>query len=106
MSDQDACSSAAVVSAVRSNSVARVVKGYYESYGDRFATTVIEDLITSDLSQAVRGLYNSPVPIPPGIQHVLGVDAIIHVASPLAHSASPQVTINVRCLHSWDPTPL
>ena len=58
--DQDTRSSVAVVSAARSHNVARVGKGY-ESYGDRFATTAIEDLATSDLSQAVKGLCNSPV---------------------------------------------
>ena len=45
---------AVVVSAVRSHNVPRVSKSY-ESYGDRFTTTVIEDLATSDLSQAVKG---------------------------------------------------
>ena len=43
-----------VLSAVRSHNVPRVSKSY-ESYGDRFTTTVIEDLATSDLSQAVKG---------------------------------------------------
>ncbi|KAH9983332.1 hypothetical protein BJV74DRAFT_886893 [Russula compacta] len=62
--------------AVRSHNVPRVSKSY-DSFGDRFTTTIIEDLATSDLSQAVKG-----------------VDAIIHVASPLAHAASPQVIIN------------
>lgn len=42
------------VVAVRSHNVASVSKGY-ESFGDRFATTVIEDLTTSDLLQAVKG---------------------------------------------------
>lgn len=57
------CSSAAIVSAVRSHNVARVNKSY-ESYGDRFTTTVIEDIATSDLSQAVKGLCDSPVSYP------------------------------------------
>jgi len=43
-----------VVSAVRGHNVARISKSY-ESYGDRFTTTVIENLVTSDLSQAVKG---------------------------------------------------
>lgn len=43
-----------VLSAVRSHNAPRVSKSY-ESYGDRFTTTVIEDLATSDLSQAVKG---------------------------------------------------
>jgi thioester reductase-like protein len=44
----------AVVSAVRSHNVPRVRKSY-ESYGDKFSSTVIEDLVRSDLSQAVKG---------------------------------------------------
>ena len=44
-----------VVSAVRSHNVARISKNY-ESFGDRFTTTIIDDLITSDLSSAVKGL--------------------------------------------------
>jgi hypothetical protein len=44
----------AVVSAVRSPNVARVSKSY-ESFGDRFTTTIIDDLNTSDLSKAVEG---------------------------------------------------
>jgi hypothetical protein len=43
-----------VISAVRSHNVLRVSKSY-ESYGDKFTTTTIEDLATSDLSQAVKG---------------------------------------------------
>jgi hypothetical protein len=42
------------VSAVRGHNVARVSKSY-DSY-DRFTTSIIEDLATSDLSQAVKGL--------------------------------------------------
>ena len=44
-----------VVSAVRSHNVARISKSY-ESFGDRFTTTVIDDIATSDVSQAVTGL--------------------------------------------------
>jgi hypothetical protein len=44
-----------VVSTVRSHNVARISKNY-ESFGDRFTTTVIDDIATSDLSQAVNGL--------------------------------------------------
>jgi hypothetical protein len=44
----------AVVSAVRSPNVARVSKSY-EAFGDRFTTTIIDDLNTSDLSKAVKG---------------------------------------------------
>ena len=47
-----------VVSAVRSHNVARVDKSY-ESFGDRFTTTVIDDIATSDLSQAVKGLCHA-----------------------------------------------
>ena len=46
---------ATVASAVRSHNVPRISKGY-ESFGNRFTTTIIDDLITSDLSQAVKGL--------------------------------------------------
>ena len=44
-----------VVSAVRSHNVARVNKGH-ESFGDRFATVVIDDLVSSDLVPAVKGM--------------------------------------------------
>jgi nucleoside-diphosphate-sugar epimerase len=62
---------------VRSHNVARISKSY-ESFGDRFSTTVIDDIATSDLSQAVEG-----------------VDIIIHVASPLPNSSTPQAIIDV-----------
>jgi NAD dependent epimerase/dehydratase family len=44
-----------VVSAVRSHNVPRISKSY-ESFGDRFTTTVIDDIATSDFLQAVKGL--------------------------------------------------
>ena len=44
-----------VVSAVRSPNIPRVRKSY-ESFGNRFTTTAVDDLATSDLSQAVKGL--------------------------------------------------
>ena len=44
-----------VVSAVRSHSAPHISKSY-ESFGDRFTITVIDDIATSDLSQAVKGL--------------------------------------------------
>ena len=47
-----------VISAVRSHNVALISKSY-ESYSDRFTTTVVEDLTTSDLSQAVKGACKS-----------------------------------------------
>ena len=84
---------------MRSHNVASVSKGY-ESFGDRFATTVIEDLTTSDLSQAVKGSVQTLQFLCPGIEYVLDVDAIIHVASPLAYSASPQVILDVRLLRT------
>lgn len=91
----------AVVSAVRSHNVVHISKGY-ESFGDRFAATTIEDLTTSDLSQAVKGScrLSSLRFLCPGIEYALDVDAIIHVASPLAYSASPQVILDVRLLRT------
>ena len=44
-----------LVSAVRSPNIPRVSKSY-ESFGNRFTTTTIDDLTASDLSQAVKGL--------------------------------------------------
>jgi hypothetical protein len=44
-----------VFSTVRSPNVPRVSKSY-ESFGNRFNTTIIDDLGASDLSQAVKGL--------------------------------------------------
>ena len=46
--------SAGIVSAVRSHNVPRVSKSY-ESFGNRFSTVVIDDLVTSDLQAAVSG---------------------------------------------------
>jgi hypothetical protein len=43
-----------VFSAVRSHNVPRISKSY-ESFGNRFTTTIIDDLATSDLSQAIKG---------------------------------------------------
>ena len=40
---------------VRDHNVARVNKSR-QSFGDRFATGVIDDLITSDLQAAVKGM--------------------------------------------------
>ncbi|KAH9065275.1 NAD-P-binding protein [Lactarius vividus] len=60
---------------VRSHNAARVNQSY-ESFGDRFAAVVIDDLVTSDLLTAVEG-----------------VGAIIHVASPLSTSANPEVIL-------------
>jgi hypothetical protein len=42
--------------AVRSHNVPRISKSY-ESFGDRFTTTVVDDIATSGLSEAVKGLY-------------------------------------------------
>ncbi|KAI0304279.1 NAD-P-binding protein [Multifurca ochricompacta] len=62
--------------AVRSKNVSRISKSY-ESFGERFTTTVIEDLATSDLSEAIKGMSR----------------CIIHVASPLANAGSPEVIL-------------
>ena len=44
-----------IASAVRSHNVTRVNKSY-QSFGDKFATVAIDDLITSDLQAAVKGM--------------------------------------------------
>ena len=50
-----------ILSAVRSHNVARVNKSY-ESFGDKFATVVIDDLVSSDLVPAVKGMrYEFPL---------------------------------------------
>jgi hypothetical protein len=83
---------------VRSQNVTRVNKSY-ESFGNKFSTTVIDDLVTSDLSDAVKGMRCVgplvPVSSNPMAEHILGVDAIIHVASALPH-ANPDVVLAVR----------
>ena len=48
------------VSAVRSRNIPRISKSY-ESFGDRFTTTAIDDIATSDFSQAVKGLSRQSV---------------------------------------------
>ena len=90
-----------VVSAVRSHNVARISKSY-ESFGDRFTTTVIDDIATSDFSQAVKGLYRANLLSTSDLEAecTLGVDGIIHVASPLPNTAVPQIIVNVRCPHT------
>ncbi|KAA1470846.1 NAD-P-binding protein [Dentipellis sp. KUC8613] len=50
------------------------VKAAYASFGDRFDIAVVDDLATSDLSAAFKG-----------------IDALIHVGSPLANKATPEV---------------
>ena len=88
--------SGVVVSAVRSHNVARVSKSH-ESFGDRFSTVTIDDLITSDLQAAVKGTRCAgAVSSSTSLKHVLGVDAIIHVASPLPNAATPEVVLDVR----------
>ncbi|KAA1470844.1 NAD(P)-binding protein [Dentipellis sp. KUC8613] len=52
------------------------VQAAYASFGDRFEIVVVDDLATSDLSHALAG-----------------VDALIHVGSPLAGKATPEVLI-------------
>jgi hypothetical protein len=85
-----------VVSAVRSHNVAHVSKSH-ESFGDRFSTVAIDDLVTSDLQAAVKGTRCTGAASGSiSLRHVLGVDAIIHVASPLAHAATPDVVLDVR----------
>jgi hypothetical protein len=89
-----------VVSTVRSHNVPRLSKSY-ESFGDRFTTTVIDDIATSDLSQAVKGRVAPIYYLLLEVECILGVDAIIHVASPLSNSAAPQVILDVRGAHTW-----
>jgi hypothetical protein len=88
--------SGVVVSSVRSHNVARVCKSH-ESFGDRFSTVTIDDLVTSDLHAAVKGTRCAGAASSSmSLKHVLGVDAIIHVASPLPNTTSPEVVLDVR----------
>ena len=87
------------LSTVRSQNVSRVRKGY-ESFGERFTTTVIDDLATSDFSDAVKGLFRANMLPTLEAECILGVDAIIHVASPLPATAAPQGILDVRGDHS------
>jgi hypothetical protein len=88
--------SCVVVSAVRSHNVARVSKSH-ESFGDRFSTVIIDDLVTSDLQAAVKGTQcTGATSSSISLKRVLGVDAIIHVASPLPNAANPEVVLDVR----------
>ncbi|TFY69960.1 hypothetical protein EVG20_g2920 [Dentipellis fragilis] len=57
------------------------VKAAYASFGDRFDVALVDDLATSDLSGAFEG-----------------VDALIHVGSPLAGKATPEVLIKVNSI--------
>jgi hypothetical protein len=85
-----------IVRTVRSHNVARISKSY-ESFGDRFTTTVIDDIATSDLSQAVEGPCRlATVSYLRKLNGFSGVDIIIHVASPLPNSSTPQAILDVR----------
>ena len=88
--------SGVAISAVRSHNVARVSKGH-ESFGDKFSAVTVDDLVTSDLQAAVKGTWvagaaSSSI----SLKHVLGVDAIIHVASPLPNTSTPEGILDVR----------
>ena len=88
--------STGTVSTVRSHNVARVSKSH-ESFGSKFSTVAIDDLVTSDLQAVVKGTQCvSTAVLYLMAEHILGVDAIIHVASPLAHTTTPDVILDVR----------
>jgi nucleoside-diphosphate-sugar epimerase len=88
--------SGVVVSSVRSHNVARVSKSH-KSFGDRFSTVTIDDLVTSDLQAVVKGTRCARAASSSmSLKHVLGVNAIIHVASPLPNTATPEVILDVR----------
>jgi hypothetical protein len=90
----------ALIRAVRSHNVPRISKSY-ESFGNRFTTTVIDDIATSDFSEAVKGLCRvATVSYLRKLNDISGVDAIIHVASPLPNSSTPQVILDVRDDHA------
>ena len=55
--------STGIVSAVRSLNAPRVSKSY-KSFGDRFSTVVIDDLVTSDLQAAIRGTRCADAAVP------------------------------------------
>ncbi|KAH9002736.1 hypothetical protein EDB86DRAFT_206708 [Lactarius hatsudake] len=77
---------------VRGHNVARVNKGY-ESFGDRF---VVVSLTAWSRRTWWHMRYAGPsVPVSSYLmaEHILGVDAIIHVASPLSISATPDVVL-------------
>jgi hypothetical protein len=74
-----------VVSMVRSHNITHITKSY-ELFGDRFTTTVIDDIATSDLSQVLNSLYHTSL-ILLEAKHILGVDAIIPSSS---SETSPQ----------------
>ena len=75
-----------VVSAVRSPNVPRVSKSY-ESFGNRFTTTIVDDLATSDLSYAVKGVCASLVYFQGlDIFQVLMPSSMLHLRSRVAPS--------------------
>ena len=85
---------------MRSQNVSRVRKGY-ETFGERFTTAVIDDIATSDFSEAVKGVCCANLLSTLDAKCILGVDAIIHVASPLPAAAAPQAILDVRSAHTW-----
>jgi hypothetical protein len=86
---------AGIFSAVRSHNVARVNKSY-RSFGDKFDTVLIDDLITSDLLAAVKGMKRAASVSSSDTEHIPGVDAIIHVASPSSATPNRDVVLEVR----------
>ena len=83
-----------VVSAVRSHNILRVSKSY-KSFGNRFTTTTVDDLVTSDLT-GCKGSVTRYSCLFSQAEYISGVDAIMHVASPLFNTTDPQVMIDVR----------
>ncbi|KAI0275427.1 NAD-P-binding protein [Gloeopeniophorella convolvens] len=73
--DQLLASGYKVKAAARSGTAPRLVENY-KSFGDRFSITIIDDISTSDFVEALQG-----------------VQAVIHVASPLSGAAEAGVVL-------------
>ncbi|TFY64343.1 hypothetical protein EVG20_g5978 [Dentipellis fragilis] len=70
------------------------VQAAYASFGDRFQIVVVDDLATDDLTEAFKGHYIRYTAT--SFTHIVwtaGVDALIHVGSPLAGKAPTNILI-------------
>lgn len=76
------------------------VKATYASYGDQLEVVTIDDVISSDLTAALQGMcQSSPSYLNlPNSLILLGVTAIIHLASPVTGRANNKTVLDSAIL--------
>ncbi|KAK0449854.1 uncharacterized protein EV420DRAFT_1646850 [Desarmillaria tabescens] len=78
----------AVRGTVRSPSQAKEVRTFWTSYGDRFDSVVVPDLVEGDYTEALKGALHFQLGTLTAILLHLGISAVIHVASPFFRSVN------------------